>query len=61
MSKLLWKIDYTIHLRKLTTLSYSYCWNAAGAFIESFPDEWKYATPQEAAEFEIDELVQSKN
>ena len=54
MSKLLWKIDYTIHLRKLTTLSYSYCWNAAGAFIESFPDEWKYATPQEAAEFERD-------
>ena len=59
MKKIIWKIEYAIRLRKLTRTPIVWGYKNAGAFIESFGDDWKDTTPQEAAEWERDEMISS--
>ena len=59
MKKLLWKIEYAFCLRKLTHTPLRWGFENAGAFIESFGEDWKDTTPQEAAQWERDEMLSS--
>lgn len=59
MKKLLWKIRYTYHVRRLLGLSWLQAWDNAGSCMEGIGTDWQIWSPSDAAEDERDAWLSS--
>ncbi len=57
MKKLIWKIRYTIEIRKLVGVSLRVGWDMAGTTVEDYGDDINIWSPRDAAEDERDEWL----
>lgn len=57
MKTLLWKIKYTLAIRKLVGVSLLVGWDQAGTIVEMLGDDIDHVSPQQAAEDERDEWL----
>jgi hypothetical protein len=53
METLLWKIRYSVAMRRAAALPWLACWDHAGAWLEMVNGDLSEATPTEAVETEL--------
>jgi hypothetical protein len=57
MKTLIWKLKYTLAIRKLVGVSLLTGWEQAGTTVEILGDDINHVSPQQAAEEERDEWL----
>jgi hypothetical protein len=59
MRKILWKLRYTYHVRRLLGLPWRWAWDNAGSAIENIGEDYMIWSPKDCAEDERDEWAEN--